>query len=101
MMLLLSTTLLCLIIGLSVGLLYFTGLWWTVVRLTTARRPALWVLASFIVRTGLVLAVFSISAQGHWERFLACLAGFVLARVLMTRRRGRISGRRLSTKMDG
>jgi F1F0 ATPase subunit 2 len=101
MTLLLPTTLLCLIIGLSVGLLYFTGLWWTVVRLATARRPALWVLASFILRTGLVLAVFSISAQGRWERFLACLAGFILARVLITRRRGRMTGRHLSTRMDG
>lgn len=72
--------------GLGAGTLYFLGLWWTVRRLRTSRRPTLLTLASFVMRAALVLVVFYLAARGHWEGFLGCLAGFVLARLAVTRR---------------
>lgn len=73
-------------IGFAIGALYFLGLWWTVRRLKRSRRPTVLTLASFLSRAALVLVVFYLAAQGRWERFLGCLAGFLLARVVITRR---------------
>ena len=75
----------CLTIGLSTGLFYFSGLWWTVLRLTRTRRPAVWCLASFLLRSVIVLTVFYISTQGGWDRLLVCLTGFTAARVWLLR----------------
>ena len=72
--------------GLTAGTVYFFGLWWTVLKLPTSRQPALLTLGSFGLRTILVLGVFYIVGHGHWDRLLICLAGFFLARVLVTRR---------------
>jgi F1F0 ATPase subunit 2 len=73
-------------IGLCAGILYFTGLWWTVLRLTRTRRPAVWSLASFLLRAAVVLTLFYMSAHGRWDRLLICLAGFTIARVLLMQR---------------
>ncbi len=67
------------------GGIFFGGLWWTVLRGVSARRPALWFLGSLLVRMGLVLAGFILSAREHWDRFAACLVGFVIARMVVTR----------------
>jgi F1F0 ATPase subunit 2 len=77
---------LALLAGMVLGALYFGGLWWTVQRLTSARHPGLLFLASFIGRTAVTLAGFFLIAGGRWQRLLACLAGFVLARFLLVRR---------------
>jgi F1F0 ATPase subunit 2 len=73
-------------IGLCAGILYFTGLWWTVLRLTRTRRPAVWSLASFLSRAAVVLTLFYVSTHGRWDRLLICLAGFTIARFLLLRR---------------
>jgi F1F0 ATPase subunit 2 len=83
---LMATWLLPAAAGLAAGLIYFTGLWWTVRRLQTSRRPTVLTLASFALRAVFVLAAFYFVAQGHWERFLGCMVGFLLARVAVTRR---------------
>lgn len=72
-------------IGFGIGAFYFTGLWWTVCRLKTSRRPTVLTMVSFGLRAALALMVFYLASQGHWERFLGCLAGFVLARLAVTR----------------
>ncbi|NIR30469.1 MAG: ATP synthase subunit I [Gammaproteobacteria bacterium] len=70
--------------GAALGLVFFWGLWKTVDRLPQARRPALWMLVSLLLRSSLVLGGFYFLARdGHWERVLAALLGFVLARVLL------------------
>ncbi len=69
--------------GFGAGLLYFGGLWWSVKRLARVKRPALLSLISFLLRAAFVLAVFYLLGQGRWERIAACLAGFLLARVLL------------------
>lgn len=72
--------------GMGLGLLYFGGLWLTVGRLSTVRWPALLLLGSFAGRTAFVLAGFYFVMEGRWERMLACLVGFVMARMLLVSR---------------
>lgn len=66
--------------GFALGMLFFGGLWWTVRRGIGSPRPALWFLGSLLLRTALAAAGFWFVSGGDWQRLLACLAGFVLAR---------------------
>ena len=72
--------------GIVVGLFYFGGLWLTVQRLPQTRRPAVLSLVSLFIRLGLTLAVFYLVMAGRGERLLACLAGFLLMRLVLVRR---------------
>jgi F1F0 ATPase subunit 2 len=75
--------------GVLLGAFFFGGLLWTVRKCLSARHPALWVLASLGLRTGVVLAGFHYVSAGHWERMLLCLLGFLIARLVLTRLTGR------------
>jgi F1F0 ATPase subunit 2 len=75
-------------VGVGVGVVYFGGLWLTVRRLPDARRPALLLLGSVVGRTVLTLLGFYLVMGARWERLLACLAGFILARMVLVRRLG-------------
>ncbi len=72
------------IAGLLLGTLFFGGLWWTVRKGLASKRPALWFGGSLLLRTGIVLAGFHFVSAGHWERLVACVLGFVLARLGVT-----------------
>ena len=74
---------LALLAGLGLGTLFYYGLWRTVQRGLAARSPALWLLGSLVVRLGLAGAGFYYVGQGSWPRLLACLAGFVAARLVV------------------
>jgi len=71
--------------GVLLGALFFGGLWWTLRKSLLSPRPALWVLGSLLLRSGIVLAGFYFVGHGQWQRLLACLAGFILARLIVTR----------------
>jgi F1F0 ATPase subunit 2 len=71
--------------GILLGAVFFGGLWWTVRVGVSARQPALWFLFSLLARSALTLAGFYLFSAGDWRRLLACLAGFTLARFLVTR----------------
>jgi F1F0 ATPase subunit 2 len=71
--------------GVLLGAFFFGGLWWTVRRGLSSRRPALWFFGSLLVRTGVVLGGFYLIASGDWQRLLPCLVGFVVAQLLATR----------------
>jgi F1F0 ATPase subunit 2 len=71
--------------GLALGLFYFGGLWLTVRRIACSTRPALLMLGSFVVRLLVTLCGFYLVMDGSWERLLACLAGFIVTRFVMTR----------------
>ena len=71
--------------GVLLGMMFFGGLWWTIRKALTSPRPAVWFLGSMLIRTGLTLAGFYFVAGGHWQRLVACLLGFTLARLLVTR----------------
>ena len=66
--------------GCGLGTLFFGGLWWTVRKGISSKRPALWFSGSLLLRMGIVLAGFTLVSGGHWKRLLACLLGFVIAR---------------------
>ena len=70
--------------GAALGAFFFGGLWWTVRKLASSPRLALWVFGSALARTGIALAGFYLVGGGHWERLLACLLGFVMARLAVT-----------------
>ena len=69
--------------GLALGGFFFGGLWWTVKRGMASRAPALWFTGSMLLRTALVLAGFYFIGVHHLGRMVLCLAGFVLARLVV------------------
>ncbi|MCK4391050.1 MAG: ATP synthase subunit I [Desulfobacterales bacterium] len=71
--------------GIGLGVFYFGGLWLTVRRLPTARRPALLSLLSFFGRLGVVLFGFYLVMGPRWERLLVCLLAFLGTRVVLVR----------------
>ncbi len=71
--------------GLILGLFYFGGLWLSVKRLATVRRPALWMMTSLIGRTVVVVAGFYLLMDGQWERLIAALLGFIAMRTVLLR----------------
>ena len=79
---------LVLLAGLLLGAIFFGGLWWTVRKGVTSKRPALLFLGSMLLRTGVVIAGFYVVSDGHWQRLLACLLGFAIARFIVTRLAG-------------
>ena len=71
--------------GLLLSAFYYVGLWWTVCRGVSSRRPALWFSGSLLLRMSVALGGFYVVGCGHWQRLLICFLGFVMARVLVTR----------------
>lgn len=71
--------------GLGLGVFFFGGLWWTVRRGVVSRHPALWFAGSSLVRVGVALLGMYWCTGGRWEKLSACVLGFILARVLVTR----------------
>ena len=68
--------------------MFFGGLWWTVRKGVSSKQPALWFFGSLLLRMSIALAGFYFVSGGHWERLLACLLGFVIARLIVTRLTG-------------
>jgi F1F0 ATPase subunit 2 len=71
--------------GCLLGIVFYGGLWWTVRKGMSSVHPALWFFSSFWLRLGIALAGFYVVANGDWKRMLACLAGFIIARVAALR----------------
>jgi len=69
-----------LLAGLLLGAIFFGGLWWTVQKGLSSRRPELWFLGSLLLRTSTGVAGFYFASGGHWDRLLVCLLGFVIVR---------------------
>ncbi|MEO7424863.1 MAG: ATP synthase subunit I [Fibrobacteria bacterium] len=74
-----------LVTGMVLGAIFFGGLWWTVRKALGSRSPAPLFLGSSLLRTAAVLAGFYFVSGGHWQRLLACLLGFALARPAVLR----------------
>jgi F1F0 ATPase subunit 2 len=79
------TGVLALLVGLLLGVMFFGGLWWTVRKCVTSKRPTLWLLSSLLLRTSTAMIGFYMVADGHWQRMLLCLLGFLMARHIVTR----------------
>ncbi len=74
--------------GVALGVVFFGGLWWTVRKAVTSGQPALWFFGSVLLRMAVALAGFYFVSDGHWQRLLACLLGFVIARLILMRLAG-------------
>jgi F1F0 ATPase subunit 2 len=77
------TLVLASVAGGALGALFFGGLWWTVRKSVSSRRPALWFFGSLLLRMSIALTGFYFVAGRHWERLLLCLLGFVMARLVV------------------
>ena len=71
--------------GAALGAIFFGGLWWTVRRGMTSPRPVAWFVGSVVLRMGVVLFGFYFVGGNELKRMVACLIGFVLARIAVTR----------------
>ena len=78
---------LALVTGVLLGIIFFGGLWWTVRKGLSSQSQwsAFLFPVSLLLRTGIALTGFYLVADGRWERLLACLLGFVAARLLVVR----------------
>jgi F1F0 ATPase subunit 2 len=74
-----------LLIGLVIGTLFFGGLWFTIKNAVTAKTPAIWFALSFSFRVAITLIGFYYTSLGNWQRLIACLIGFMIARFIITR----------------
>jgi F1F0 ATPase subunit 2 len=74
--------------GVVLGAIFFGGLWWTVRKGVSSRQPALLFFGSLLLRISIALVGFYFVSDGHWDRLLACLFGFVMARFIVTRLTG-------------
>jgi len=66
--------------GALLGLLFFGGLWWTLRLALASTRPGLLIGASALLRLAMAVAGFLAVSDGHWQRMLMCLLGFLAAR---------------------
>ena len=71
--------------GLLLGAIFFGGLWWTVRKGVSSKHPPLWFLGSLLLRMSLVLVGFYLVGRGDWQRLVACLLGFMIARFCVVR----------------
>lgn len=76
---------LALLAGMLLGAMYFGGLWWTVRKGLASPRPAQWFIFSLLLRLGLTLSGFYLVAGNDWKKLLACLLGFIIARIIVIR----------------
>jgi len=68
--------------GVSLGAVFFGGLWWTTSKALLSRWPAVWFSGSLLLRVAIVLT--GLYAVGHADglRLLACLLGFLVAQII-------------------
>ncbi len=71
--------------GGMLGAMFFGGLWFTVRKGVASPRPALWFFCSLLLRMSIALTGFYFVSGGRWERLLACMLGFVVARLIVMR----------------
>ena len=70
--------------GLLLGSFFFGGLWWTIRKGLSSSRPALLFLGSAVLRMSVVVMGLYLVSNGQWQRLLACMAGFITARLAVT-----------------
>ena len=82
-----TTTLIPSAVGIVAGLLYFVGLALTLKALPRSRHPARLSALSFLARTAVTaLGLYLLARGGVWQNVITGLAGFLLVRMLLTRR---------------
>jgi F1F0 ATPase subunit 2 len=78
--------------GVLLGLFFFGGLWWTILRGLTSANPALWFGLSALLRLAVVSTGFFYIARSGLASMLLGLLGLVIARIVVTLRTRFIAG---------
>ena len=73
-----------LLAGIGLGIVFFGGLWLTIQKGLQSKKSGLIFTGSFIVRMTVILLGFYYVGANDWKMMLACLAGFLIARVAIT-----------------
>ena len=71
--------------GVALGAIFFGGLWWTIRRGVSSQVPGLLFAGSLLLRTSVTVGGFYFVSHGDWRKLLACLLGFITARLFVTR----------------
>jgi len=74
--------------GVALGVFYFTGLWQTVKKMPSSEHPLRLIIGSFTLRMIIVLTAFYFIMGSQWERLAAALTGFVLMKIILTKKLG-------------
>ncbi len=73
-----------LLVGFVLGVFFYAGLWWTTRRVMIDAWSPLWFIASFLLRTVVVITGFYLVATPDWQNMLMCLLGFLIARLVVS-----------------
>lgn len=71
--------------GIVLGIIFFGGLWLTVRKGLDSKNATLIFMGSLVVRMAIVLVGFYYIGGDNWQKLLACLGGFLIARIVITR----------------
>ena len=71
--------------GVLLGAFFFGGLWWTIRSRSPSQWSGLLFSASLLLRMAVAVTGFYLVSHGEWRKLAACLAGFLLARIAVTR----------------
>ena len=74
-----------LLAGIGLGIVFFGGLWLTIQKGLQSKQSGLIFTGSFIARMTVILVGFYYVGVSDWKMMVACLAGFLIARVAITR----------------
>jgi F1F0 ATPase subunit 2 len=74
-----------LLAGILLGTLFFGGLWWTIRMGPQSEWSGLVFAGSLLLRMAVAVTGFYLVSHGDWRKLVACLAGFLLARIAVTR----------------
>lgn len=77
--------LLALLEGALLGVFFFVGLWWTVRKMESSKQVTLLFFGSMLLRTSVVVLGFYFILGENWQRLVAGLLGFIIARLIVTR----------------
>ena len=71
--------------GALLGVFFFGGLCLTVRKIESTKHVALLFLGSMLLRTSVVILGFYFVLGDNWQRLIAGLLGFIIARIVITR----------------
>lgn len=72
--------------GITMGFIFFGGLWFTVKKALNSKKPAFWFLGSFVLRMALVtLGFYGLVHNGNLANGLIGLLGFIAARFIIVK----------------
>jgi F1F0 ATPase subunit 2 len=80
-----SLLMMALFAGVLLGMIFYGGLWWTVRRSVSSKTLNIWLIGSFPFRAIIAVSGFYFVSRGDWRSLLACLLGFLIARIGVTR----------------